>query len=266
MKNLKSKLNEEYYDNEFSRKLIDAEIHFSNIFLECQNKFEIGTGSYLFDGKNYEYCIDMYPKQKLLYETSSIATNILEVGTYMGHSILIMLLANPRAKITCIDIDDTYSLPAVNYLKKEFPFSNISFIKDNSLNMLPKLKNKFDFFHIDGAHLNHTIANEFIFCINLLKNHHFLMILDDIDSCLKVKKNIEQSFPNAIFEIPECNWSNCYIKLDLPNSPNDFKKQILKFKKLTIIDFLKSYPKLFFKKIRRFPKKLIRSLFQKNKY
>jgi hypothetical protein len=264
MKSLKDKLSESPFNNEFSVKLIAAEHHFLNIFKECQNRFEKGTGSYLFDGKIYEYCIDMYFKQKLLYEASSKASNILEVGTYMGHSILIMLLANPKAKITCIDIDDTFSFPAVNYLKKEFPLSEINFIKNNSLNILPNLKNKFDFFHIDGAHLNEVIAKEFRYCIKLSKNDYLHMILDDIDSCLNVKNNIKIAFPTSTFEIPNCNWRNCCIKIDFSNLGNDLNNQILKFEELSTKDYLRAYPKNLFKKIRRFPKRLIKFLFKKN--
>jgi hypothetical protein len=260
MKNLRDQISQTPYNNEFSSKLIAAEHHFLNIFKECQNTFEKGTGSYLFDGKIYEYCIDMYLKQKLLYEASSKANNILEVGTYMGHSILIMLLANPAASITCIDINDKYSVPAINYLKRKFPHSKINFIKGNSLNILPDLIEKFDFFHIDGAHLNHIIAKEFIHCIKLSKDENLRMILDDIDSCLKVKENIKLSFPNSIFEIPLSSWKNCYIKIDFSMSIHDKNRKISKFNKLSNIDYLKVFPSIFFKKIRRFPKKIIKSL------
>ena len=206
----------------------------------------------------------MYPKQKLLYDVSKDATNILEIGTYMGHSILIMLLANPKAKITCIDINDRFSLPAVNYLKKEFPLSEINFIKNDSLNILKNLKDKFDFFHIDGAHLNDVIAKEFRYCIKLSKNDYFRMILDDIDSCLKVKNNIELAFLTSKFEIPTCNWRNCYIKIDFLNLGDDLNNQILKFEKLSTNDYLRAYPKNLFRKIRRSPKRLIKFLFKKN--
>ena len=37
------------------------------------------------------------------------------------------------AKITCIDIDDTYSGPAISYLQKEFHNSQIEFFKSDAL-------------------------------------------------------------------------------------------------------------------------------------
>ena len=121
---------------------MESEKHFNNIYKECSYSFEKGCGSYLFDGKNYQYAIHFYSKQKLLFEKSKNKENILEIGTYMGHSLLIMLMANPYAKITCIDIDDTYSGPATNYLQKEFPNSQIEFIKSDSLKVLDKLNKK----------------------------------------------------------------------------------------------------------------------------
>ena len=110
----------------------------------------------------------MFEKQKLLFDLSKKSKSILEVGVYMGHSLLIILLANPRAKITCLDIDDKYSLPAVNYLKKNFKEADIRFIKGNSLKLLESIKEEFDLYHIDGAHSPHIIAKEVLLCICLL--------------------------------------------------------------------------------------------------
>ena len=86
---LKKQINEKEYNNEFSYKLLTFENHFKNIYRACQYSFEKGTGSYLFDGQNYEYQIETYQKQKILYEKTKNKKNILEIGTYMGHSLLI---------------------------------------------------------------------------------------------------------------------------------------------------------------------------------
>ncbi len=68
----------------------------------------------------------------------------------MGHSILIMLLSNPNILITSIDIMDKYSLPAIKYLRDNFPKSRIDFINGDSLKILSNLikKKRFDFFDI----------------------------------------------------------------------------------------------------------------------
>jgi len=126
--NLKKLIHSSEYNNEFSQKLLSFENYFTDIYKVCKNSFEIGCGSYLFDGQNYKYQIETYQKQKLLYEKSKNKENILEIGTYMGHSLLIILMANPVAKITSIDIDDKYSLPVIKYLQKEFPNSKINFL------------------------------------------------------------------------------------------------------------------------------------------
>ena len=69
----------------------------------------------------------------------------------MGHSLLIMLLANPKLKITCIDIEDYYSLPAIEYLRENFKDSDIRFIKGNSVKSLKNIKEDFDLFHIENV-------------------------------------------------------------------------------------------------------------------
>mgnify|MGYP001168189136 CR=1 FL=1 len=55
---------------QFSLKLLNAERHFNNIYKVCSFKFEKGCGSYLFNGKTYDYQIETYAKQKLLFEKS----------------------------------------------------------------------------------------------------------------------------------------------------------------------------------------------------
>jgi len=80
----------------------------------------------------------MIEKQKLLYNLSKSSSHILEIGVYMGHSMLLMSLANPRANITCIDIDPTYSIPSVRYLRKEFPSAKINLIINDSVKALKK--------------------------------------------------------------------------------------------------------------------------------
>ena len=187
---LRKKIKDKEYNNNFSYQLLESEKHFNNIYKECSYSFKKEIGSYLFDGKKYQYTIDFYPKQKLLFEKSKNKENILEIGVYMGHSLLIMLMANPYAKITCIDIDDTYSGPATRYLQKEFPNSKIKFIKSDSLKILKNLDDKFDFFHIDGVHKNKVITKEFNYCINLRKNNKIEFIFDDVNNCLPLINNI----------------------------------------------------------------------------
>jgi hypothetical protein len=104
-----------FYDlpeNDFTQNLSQNFKIFGDIYKACGNKWSFGCGSYLFDGSNYTYYSKMYNKQKLLFDLAKNATNVLEIGAYMGHSVFLMLLANPNLNITCIDIDDTYARPS----------------------------------------------------------------------------------------------------------------------------------------------------------
>ena len=75
----------------------------------------------------------MLNKQLLLYNFKKHKT-VLEVGVYMGHSILIMLASNPKLSIYGIDIDRKFALPSINYLKK-FPRSNLNFLEVTALKL-----------------------------------------------------------------------------------------------------------------------------------
>ena len=52
----------------FPKKLIESQNHFDNLYKVCGNKFLQNCGSYLINGITYDYYIDHYPKQKLLFD------------------------------------------------------------------------------------------------------------------------------------------------------------------------------------------------------
>jgi hypothetical protein len=158
----------------------------------------------------------MYEKQELLYNTMKNVNNVLEIGTYMGHSLFIMLLSNPQLKITCIDISDEYTLPAVNVLNKYFN-NAIHFIHSDSLSALNKIDDKFDFFHIDGHHDNDYISNEFNL-IRKLNNRsdNILRVMFDDQICLQNLQNDISIHYNVIKKVvPNCSWNNVYFELQL---------------------------------------------------
>lgn len=204
------------YNTEFTNKLFENRHIFYEIYQACGYKFIRGCGSYLFDGQFYNYCELMYPKQELLYSAVKSATNVLEIGTYMGHSLFIMLLSNPRLKITCIDISDIYTLPAINILNKYFN-NAITFIHSDSLSALQKLEDKFDFFHVDGEHQNSYITNEFKITLRLNNSPNNIMriIFDDQDCLLELQNNIVQQYNVIKRVVPYCNWNNVYFEIQL---------------------------------------------------
>jgi hypothetical protein len=236
----------------FEKKLPLIIEHFNNIFKVCNGKFNNQCGSYLFNGNEYKYDLKIKAKQKLLFNTALKSKNVLEIGVYMGHSILLMLAANPKLKICCIDINDEFSRPAIKYLKKKFPTAKIQFIKGNSLDVLPTLKKRFDLFHIDGNHKNSIATKEFLHCINLRKNNNFKVIFDDVRTCEPLKNNIVKNFTIKILKEAACGSKNCFINIEIKN--DTIKNQIKKFKLDYIKFFILTLPLRFVKII---PVKLI---------
>lgn len=188
---------------------------FGEIYEACGRKFSKGCGSYLFDGQTYDYCNAMYKKQELLYNSVQKTKSVLEIGVYMGHSILIMLLANPTLRITCIDIDDTYAKPSITVLAKRFPNATITFIHSDSLSALPLLRDTFDFFHIDGHHDNQYITNEFEMIKKISSNPTLRVIFDDQEVLPTLQRHIEQRHTVLTKVTPDCPWNNVYFELKI---------------------------------------------------
>jgi tRNA G46 methylase TrmB len=190
---------------------------FQELYEACGRKFQPGCGSYLFDGVTYEYAPIMYEKQHLLEHVVKGATNVLEIGTYMGHSLMIMLESNPLVTITCIDIDDTYTRPCVEVLNKHYN-NRVTFIHGDSLKVLPSLigKETFDLFHIDGHHAEAHILSEFLVCIVLNNPKGNMRIVFDDQECMEsLQKYINDRFNVRVGFKPKCKWNNVYYELKL---------------------------------------------------
>ena len=231
-------------EDSFDLKKKDLIFHFNEIYKRCGNSFTKGWGSYLFNGHNYIYDSRMYEKQKLLFDLSKNCKNILEVGVYMGHSLLVMLLANPKIKITCIDIDDKYSLPAVNYLRENFKDAQIKFLKGNSLNLLKEINEEFDLYHIDGAHSPHIIAKEVWLCIRKKSIKKINFLFDDLDFMLEIKEEILENFTKIKEVITNCKGRNYYLEFEF----NEI--QIKKFRNFYYKFIVLSFPKRIIQKLK----------------
>ena len=204
------------YNTEFTNKLLENKHIFYEIYDACGNTFSEGCGSYLIDGQTYSYFDSMYEKQELLFKSVKNVKNVLEIGVYVGHSLLIMLLSNPQLKITCIDIEDRLALPAVNVLNKYFN-NAITFIHSDSLSALKKMEKKFDFFHIDGHHDNDYITNEFnlVQKLNNRSDNVLRIIFDDQIALLKLQDDIHAKH-NIINKItPNCIYNNVYFEIQM---------------------------------------------------
>jgi cephalosporin hydroxylase len=213
------KKNYENYNNEFTTVLLDAENIFNEIYQNCNYTFDKGCGSYLFLGQEYEYCIEMYAKQKLLFDVSKRSNSVLEIGTYMGHSALIMLLANPKLKLTAIDLHSTYADSALQTLKKHFPAADINFIKGSSIDILPTITDKFDLFHIDGDHELNFVLNDFEQTKRLSSERLYKVVFDDwhgergpgsqLENYVITNNKVRTYF------VANCIWPNAYFEINL---------------------------------------------------
>lgn len=197
---------------------------FKQIGERCEGKFQQGCGSYLFDGQRYEYYPGMYWKQELLFQAAKNVNSVLEVGTYIGHSALIMLIANPRLKITTIDIDPTYAVPAVEVLKKLFPNAQIDLLIGDSLEVMPKLlndqKNKYDLFHIDGYHTADVVSKEYDLCKKLSSSNILNVVFDDIDTCAESIEMISKSEKIEHLVLADSPWRNGQMIVNM--NPSNF--------------------------------------------
>lgn len=75
--------------------------------------------------------------------------NVLEVGTAIGYSAIMMALANPNLKITSIERDEERYLEAVKNIKKFKLEDRITLIYKDASEV--ELKDKYDLIFIDAA-------------------------------------------------------------------------------------------------------------------
>ena len=231
--------------------------HFEQLYYINKKKFIKGCGSYLFNGSEYIYDDSMYEKQKHLFELSKKNNKILEIGVYMGHSVLIMLLANPKINITAIDNNYIYSKPSLEYLQKEFPKSKITFIHNDSLKALKNLDEKFDLFHVDGTHRHEIIYKEFLFILNLRKNNIIKILFDDVVAMPHLRDNILENLDIEKSFLPKTNAQNFYVEINC--DPKSFEKNLKNFKSHNLKYFIK------YRLIKVLIRKAIRNIIVRNK-
>lgn len=188
------------------------------IFKACGSAFHRGCGSYLFDGQRYTYDPSSYNKQKLLFDTCrSLPSDakVLELGTYLGHSALIMLMSNPTLRLTCVDHEARFSLPAVQILKLHFG-DRVKFVHKANLSYLKDCKESFDLIHIDAEHESKTVDVEFKLCIPLLQGRS-CVVFDDVDSLDGYVEGIAERFSDQLqvsdIVVPDSRYKNTVVRL-----------------------------------------------------
>ena len=133
---------------------------------------------------------------------------MLEIGVNAGHSILIMLLANPNINIVCMDICKfKYVQPCIQYLNDAFG-NKIKLIKGNSPSEYQRyiednIDLNFDLFHIDAYHIWNNMIDEIALTLSV-SNPGNIIIMDDTNIIPHMFKNncdrIETWKNNGIYE------------------------------------------------------------------
>lgn len=123
-------------------------------------------------------------KRENLVAVARHATRALEVGFNAGHAALLMLLANPRLHVTCVDrLDHSYARSCFDYVASQFP-GRIDLVPGDSVEVLPRLPHaSFDLIHLDGGK-EKTIVQDLSAARHLVTPDHVLVIDDTHNAAL----------------------------------------------------------------------------------
>ena len=185
--------------------------HFSKLYDATGGNFIYGCGSYMFDGVTYRYMDATFRKQETLFNAGKEAKTALEVGVYLGHSLLILLLSNPTLKITCIDNDARYSPKVVDYLNTQFG-NRITLLIGNALDVLPMLPpTSYDLIHVDADHEVPAVTQQFAMC-KVLAKPSATVVFDDYDATKPLIDSFMETGQLIHVVTPDCLWRNCVTR------------------------------------------------------
>ena len=169
-----------------------------------------GCGSYLMSPWTLDYEPSMLEKQILLFKAAKNAKRVLEIGVHAGHSLLIMLLANPHIHIECIDICAwSHTEKCVEYLNRVFD-NRVTLYKGDSLSIIPKLTGIFDLIHVDGAHDINVIRQE-VQETYRITSLNCTYVFDNYDTN-GLPDFIHSTFQDVHVASSWCPWRNCIAK------------------------------------------------------
>lgn len=202
-------------DSEFGRCFrthFDHFVQLNNIMKETMSEW-IGCGSYLVAPPNWlDYNPKMIAKQELLFSTAkqmNATDTYFEVGVHGGHSLFIVLIANPSVKVTCVDICCwSHTKKCVDYLNTNFN-NRITLIAGDSLKILPTIcDGPYDVIHIDGDHSNYERVKSDIVQAYRLSKPNTTFIFDDYqDNVYRILQSMKDCYTISI--VPDCSWTNC---------------------------------------------------------
>lgn len=199
-------------ESEPARVLLDNFHHFVGLYTALGGEFQNGWGSYMFNGQRYQYQRETLKKQEHLFRVGQKSECVLEVGVYVGHSLLILLLSNPNLRITCVDCEDRFARRAVDYLNEHFG-RRITFLCGRAEDVLPRTELRiFDCVHIDADHNDDAVRRQFQITRKLATKDAFF-VFDDYEA---VRSVVDDWISRGILEhvsTPGCLWTNCITRL-----------------------------------------------------
>jgi hypothetical protein len=181
-------------------------------FVALGPRFHGGCGSYMFDGGTYAYEPRMFKKQEALFKVGQTATSVLEVGVYLGHSLLILLISNPNLTITCIDNDASFSQRAVDYLNAHFG-NRVTFHLGDSAEILARDLGTFDCIHIDADHRAEPVSREFALARRLAAPNA-TFVFDDYEALRGLIDGWVKDGILTHVTTPGCLWTNTITRLN----------------------------------------------------
>lgn len=153
-----------------------------------------------------------------IYNLLKLAKNkskICEIGVNAGHSLLLMISANPEAEYLIFDLySHAYTKPCVDYIKSAYPNTSIVEVKGDSNITLKQYiqsngRNEFDLIHVDGGHEAATVENDFAYTQELLTKDG-IVIFDDYNFV-----NIKEAIDHYIEEKVITEYTEDVIKTSL---------------------------------------------------
>lgn len=195
-----------------AKVLLDNFHHYEALHTVLNGEWIYGWGSYMFFGDVYTYQREMLKKQEALFRVGQVSRHVLEVGVYVGHSLLILLASNPDLKITCIDIDSRYAPKVVDYLNSHFN-NRVTFILGDAVEIMKTLPdNTYDCVHIDADHVIPAVTAQFTEARRLATLGAFI-VFDDYEALRPAIDGwIDEKILNHVFT-PWCLYTNIITNL-----------------------------------------------------
>lgn len=194
----------------------EVKSHISNLGVILDNIGERIEGNLICDITS-DNLTDVANSSKIynLLKLSENKSKICEIGVNAGHSLLLMVSANPTAEYLIFDLGaHAYTRPCVEYIKNAYPSTKITEVYGDSNVTLKQYieSNKlhtFDLIHVDGGHDTITVENDFINTQELLAEDG-IVIFDDYNF-----NNIRNVIDHYIDEKVIFEYTKDIIKTDL---------------------------------------------------